>query len=309
MPFLVPAIGFSAMTFIVLEIYNRYDGLPPISSNVDDLKWTFLGLAIILMPINWLIESLKWGKLIDVFQSLSRMQKYQSVFYGVSASILTPNRIGDYGGRLRYIDKDNRLKALHASFVSSFYQTTVTLFFGILGLLIYITSFSNFVLTNGLYPILSVFTLVYLFLLFKMKSTIEWVLNFNWAARQQEAFNWFLGLSRSMLGSIFSLAAIRYFVFLIQYFLVFYFFNSSFNWIELASGIAILYLFTTIIPSGVVTDLIIRGAIGLVIFTPILQDEGTILWSIALIWIINLAIPALIGGILFLLYPFKRHVK
>lgn len=305
----MPAIGFSAMTFIVLEIYNRYDGLPPISVGLDKLKWWYLVFVLFFMPINWLIESIKWGRLIDVFQSLSLKQKYQSVFFGVSASILTPNRIGDYGGRLPYIDKENRIKALHASFVSSFYQTAVTLFFGILGLLIYISSLSKFGLTDSLYPILGVIILVYLFLLFKMKTTIKWVLNFNWASRQQESFNWFLGLRRSMLATIFSWAAFRYVIFLIQYLFVFSFFNSSFMLLELASGIAILYLFTTIIPSGVVTDLIIRGAIGLVIFTPIIQDEGVILWSIALIWIINLAIPALIGGILFLLYPFKNTVK
>ena len=55
------------------------------------------------MLVNWSLEAYKWGALVDRFQSLSFSKKLISVLMGLSIGFLTPNRIGDYAGRLRFI--------------------------------------------------------------------------------------------------------------------------------------------------------------------------------------------------------------
>lgn len=303
---MVPAIGFSAMTFIVMEIYSRYDGLPQISVDFKQLDWLYFIVVLFLMPFNWLVESLKWGKLVDIFQVLTLKEKYLSTFYGVSASILTPNRIGDYGGRLRYIKKGNRLMGVYGTFIASFYQTIVTLFLGGIGLVFYISRFEEIKFSVTLYAIVVLFILGYFLVLIRMKTLIRWIIRFKFFKNYSETFNWLLEIESRKLIHILGLATLRYSIFLLQFFLMFKVFYSGFPLLDLLSGISILYLFTTIIPTGLVTDLIVRGALGLFIFNPIVKDEGIILWSIALIWIINLAIPAFFGGILYVVSPIKR---
>ncbi len=309
LPFLVPAIGFSAMSFIVIEIYNRYDGLPAISSSGDSFNSAYLVFAIALMPLNWLIEAVKWRRLIAKFQVMRLSTSYLSIYCGVAASILTPNRIGDYGGRLRFIKPENRLKAIYATFVASFYQTIVTLFVGISGLLFYLNQFSEVQFKTSYFPLVVCFSIAYLFVLLRMKSLIKWLLSFQFTNSYHASFTWFLSLETKELYITFLMATLRYCVFMVQFILVVNFFQLESPLLLLIAAISILYLFTTIIPSGVITDLIIRGAVALVVFGPIIHDEGIILWSVAIIWLLNLALPALIGGLLLLSYRPNRMVK
>ncbi len=306
MPFLVPAIGFSAMTFIVMEIFERYEGLPQIFVNFKQSNWLYFIVVLLLMPFNWLVESLKWGKLVDIFQVLTLKEKYLSTLYGVSASILTPNRIGDYGGRLRFIRKGNRLMGIYATIIASFYQTIVTLFFGTLGLLYYIFRFEDIKFSEAFYAALVLFIIGYFLLLVRMKSIIRWILRFKFVNNYSDSFSWFLDVESNKVRQVLGLAILRYGIFLLQVLFIFNFFVIGIPVLDLLSGIAILYLFTTIIPSGFVTDLIIRGAAGLLIFNTIVKDEGVILWSITLIWMINLAIPAFFGGILYVVSPINK---
>lgn len=299
---MAPAIGFSAMSFIVIEIINRYDGLPEISGSLDRLSWMYLLGAIVLMPINWFFEALKWRRLILNFQAISLLTAYFSVFCGVAASILTPNRIGDYGGRLRFIQSDHRLKAIYATFVASFYQTIVTLFMGLMGLLFYLNRVKHLEFSISFIPLVAVITIVYLFVLVRMKSLVAWLISFKLASSFRDSFTWFLSLKTDELFASFILATLRYCVFMSQFILVLNFFHVAYPLLSVVAAISILFLFTTIIPSGVITDLIIRGAVALVVLSPIIQDEGVVLWSVTIIWLLNIALPALFGGLLLLKY-------
>lgn len=74
----------------------------------NNLKW--LILACFLIPFNWLAETQKWHQFVSRYQKFSKWQAYKAVLAGVSFSLFTPNRVGEYGGRILFVQRKNQWK-------------------------------------------------------------------------------------------------------------------------------------------------------------------------------------------------------
>jgi hypothetical protein len=94
--------------------------------------------AFILIPINWAFETLKWKELIKEIETLSFWKMYSAILSGVTFSVFTPNRIGEYAGRILFVKAENNWKTVVATLVGSFSQLLVLLSIGILGLSFFI---------------------------------------------------------------------------------------------------------------------------------------------------------------------------
>lgn len=104
-------------------------------------NWPALLLVMLLMGVNWAIEARKWQILVRPFESLSFRKAFYSILAGVSISIITPNRIGEYGGRILYLKNKNRLRGVSVTGVGSLSQFTTTMLFGLLGCLYFMYAF------------------------------------------------------------------------------------------------------------------------------------------------------------------------
>ena len=67
----------------------------------NDVGW--LLLAVLLMPFNWALETEKWRQLTSNFEPISFGKAYKAIFAGVLFSVFTPNRVGEYGGRILWV--------------------------------------------------------------------------------------------------------------------------------------------------------------------------------------------------------------
>lgn len=244
---------------------------------------------------------MKWGILIDQFQKLSFKKKINSVFMGLSVGFLTPNRIGDFAGRLRYIRVENRLESIHASFVASIYQTAVTLLVGSCGFVYWM---NQEVLDSDhlslIYAISGLTILALLVLVFRMKLLILIAMKVKWLSKFSDRFDWFLSIDRKELQKVFALAFLRYLIFLFQYYLIVIAFNVAASPLLIVSSISTIYLLTTIIPTSTFSDILLRGAVSLLIFGVFIASEEVILLITATIWLINIVIPSLMGSVLFI---------
>ena len=102
-----------------------------------------LFLAFILMFVNWSLEALKWKLSVQHVQPVSFAKALKAVFSGVSFSVTTPNRMGEYIGRVLYMNEGNRLKVISLTILGSVSQLIVTMFFGLLALMILKPSILN----------------------------------------------------------------------------------------------------------------------------------------------------------------------
>ena len=97
------------------------------------ILWIFL-----LMIVNWAIESLKWQYLIGKVEKVPFLKSFEAVLSGVSVSVFTPNRVGEWFGRVFILKKVNPWKGVFITMIGSFSQLLTTLVVGAVSLLFYI---------------------------------------------------------------------------------------------------------------------------------------------------------------------------
>ena len=75
--------------------------------------------VVFLMFVNWLFEAIKWKYMIAKIENISILRSLQAVFSGITVSTFTPNRIGEYGGRVFCLEKGYRIKAVFITILCS----------------------------------------------------------------------------------------------------------------------------------------------------------------------------------------------
>ena len=99
--------------------------------------WVYIGAAWLLVAVNWSLEAAKWQTLLRHLVPQSIGTALYSVLRGVALALFTPNRIGEYGGRLWDLPADARWEGLLALLVSNMLQLSVNLLFGLIGFSLY----------------------------------------------------------------------------------------------------------------------------------------------------------------------------
>lgn len=103
-----------AFWFIYSKVNNQQN-LIEFSSLIHSIDssivyWT-IGAVLFLMLFNWFFEVVKWHYLVKEVEPLSIWKSLKSVFCGLTWAIFTPNRIGEYGGRIMLLKPENRVRA------------------------------------------------------------------------------------------------------------------------------------------------------------------------------------------------------
>ena len=228
---------------------------------------------------------------------------------GCSITMLTPNRIGEYGGRILYVEEQNRLKAISLSFLGSLSQLLVTIVMGTTGLFV-LTFFSdnNEVSFTFIPQVLSntllVTSLVLSFFLIMFYLRIGWLIHLMGKARILEKPLKYVKLldqfSGKQLLRILFLSLVRYMAFILQYMLLLSVMEVGIGFMLCFWLLTIFYLVMAVAPTIGFTELPLRATATVEIFK---LYSGNILGIQAAalgIWLINLVLPAIIGSILIL---------
>src|SRR6266498_1083351 len=134
-------LGPLLFIWLSVSIYNQVKHQPDLEISWIKIKQSIqsreiwnLVLVIILMLMNWSMEAMKWKISIQRIQPVSFLKSFRAVLSGISFSVNTPNRIGEYLGRVLYMEEGNRLRAVSLTIVCSMSQLIITLFAGLIGL-------------------------------------------------------------------------------------------------------------------------------------------------------------------------------
>ena len=271
-------------------------------------SWRFW-LSIVLVFFNWGIESIKWHLLVNQVQQFSFVRAVKSVLAGCAVTLLTPNRVGEFGGRILYVKAEHRLKAISLSLVGSVSQLLVTMLMGSLGLLYikYFFPYNNRLL--AFLPELLRDAILYLtvgstLLLLLFYLRLRWlVIILDRFASFKKVVNHIRVLdefSFKQLLQILFLSLVRYIVFVLQYVLLMHVMQ-----VEVAGWLCfclltIYYMVITIIPSLGFVELPVRVTTAWVIFKMYTSNELGIGVASMGIWLINVVLPAMVGSLLLL---------
>lgn len=288
--------GLALLLFISWKISNSL-----LNKEFDDLVFSdnsvgLIVLSFLMMPINWLIETVKWQLLLRRIKRQNFAKTILDILAGISTSLLTPNRIGNFIGRTLNLDKEYRTKALILTIHSNLAQFTASLFFGFIGLSL-INFNPEYVSLVGLKFSALVVIAVGLALYFYPKLIDFNPLSKMYSLQAKQGIELIQKQSVSLKFLILLLSLFRYLVYLIQFYIILSCFDLDLDPAEIVPAIAVVYLITTIIPSFLFGKLFVREVSALFVLTAFGIPTPIILLTVFILWIINLAIPALLGGI------------
>ncbi|MCD6331726.1 MAG: flippase-like domain-containing protein [Bacteroidales bacterium] len=304
-------LSLAALGYVAYRIANfgHWEGVGTrILDSLTSYQLIFLVLPLLLVPVNFGFETLKWGLVIRPLERLSPAKALTGILTGLSMSILTPNRIGDIVTRSFILQPGNRVGSTGLTSVNSLAQTVITLVFGIPAALYYLyrtgeatTAEHHRILLLFGSALITGFGAIWLFM--KLHIAVRWAGRIGFKNQFQKISDALAILQGSFKLRVLTLSTMKYIVYLTQFYLLMRFFGLD---ITIPDGWACLgttYLFLTLVPFPSLGDPGIRGSVTLFLLGPFTADLPGILFASWTIWLINIIIPALIG--LFLLPRIK----
>jgi len=316
-------LGPALFIWLSWSIYNQVSRQPDLVNSWKTIKQSLgssrilnLVLVFFLMIINWSLEAFKWKISVQNVQPVSFLKAFRAILSGVSFSVSTPNRMGEYLGRILYMEEGNRLKAISLTIVSSMSQLIITLLAGLIGLFCIKEEIvrSGFikdvdlsvwlqVLQYGVIMALIILTLLY----FRLSLLINLVNKLRNSDRYAYLIEALKKVDATLLIRLLSFSATRYFVFTLQYFLLFRLFDVHVSWWQSFWSVNVIFLILAIVPTFAIAELGLRGKVSLQLLHIFSKNDLGIGFASLSIWLINLVIPAVIGSLLILSIKIFRN--
>lgn len=267
-------------------------------NGLSSSNWIYLVVCVLLMPINWLVESIKWRTLVLPWKQISPWAAIKAIYAGISVGLVTPARIGEYGGRLLLIQGEDRSKSIPATLVSSVSQNLSNVIGGYLGAMIFCFcyfSVNRFVYIAG--SILGLLAIIVITTLFfnLSKFSFQWFDQWKWGKFLNKQAHVLSHYDRPILQRVLALSHLRYLIYSTQYVLVLYFLGIELSILAAFSGVAVIYLLQSGIPLPPMLSVVARGELAVIIWSVFTANVGGILVATFGLWVINLVIPALLG--------------
>jgi hypothetical protein len=263
----------------------------------------FLVITFFLMLLNWSLESFKWKYLLNGVEDISFYQAVKGVLSGLAIGFITPNRVGEFAGKIAYLNSENRANGAVMSFVGSSSQLLVTIQAGLIA-----TAVSKFESPIDVFvtPITLVSLVIVSLVWFKLNLFLKWISRFEWLEKLNKHTDQLAKVSEEKMIAVYIVSFIRYMVFPLQYFVLFKMLDTSIDFSECLSMTATSYFLLAIVPTYTIAEIGARGSMNLLAFSE-LNAPFAVLSITLLIWIINLIIPALLGAYLIAKFKFEKN--
>jgi hypothetical protein len=292
-----------AFFFIYHRILKNNDNLQEFYNLVIHISYNkvvfTLALIVLLMILNWVLESLKWWHLTRQLYPISVWRAIESVFCGLTWAVFTPNRIGEYGGRVMFLPNRKRIHGVFAMAVGSFGQNVIT---NVLGAGASVWFLYTFIHPNGLLLLaISFFAAVFAGFMLAFYFNIRWMVSLLNSIKFLKKFHRFFDImgkyKAAQLFNIMWFCLARFLVFTFQYYLVIHLLIPQIPLLQMTLIMFVFFFIQSAIPSLDIIDIGVRSSISITLFSYVTDKTIAVVVAVSLIYIINLIIPALLGSI------------
>ncbi|MFZ5552319.1 MAG: lysylphosphatidylglycerol synthase domain-containing protein [Bacteroidota bacterium] len=250
--------------------------------------------------LNWWCEAMKWKNMMENTIHLSPRDSLKAVLSGLAVGFVTPARAGDVVGRWLKLGTENKKPALAVFFYSSLFQTFTTLLAGVIAFILMLYFYydprwewnSAYILFPVVFVIAACVAGYFVFSNFfrdKMKNKTIFGMDkisefISWPLQEKLRF--------------FSWSLFRYVFFCTSFVFVLWQTGVSDDWFYLFLGVSVIYLISFFLPSLIAGKLGVRELVAVLLLGGNPEADLKIIFASLIIWIFNLALPALIGAII-----------
>ncbi len=274
---------------------------------INNANLAIIFLVFLLGILNVYLQYSKWRLTCkEVLGVEAKSKILRSLFYGFSAGIITPLRIGEYFGRgIEFKDK-SMVQVTVATLVDKFFPLMMVAFLGSISSLLFIYFYYEVSIFLVLSLFILIFTFFYMLILLLMNKRFWNSILFskiNSSKRLKpfiEKLKKFENLDRAYFYKMLMISFLFYSCFLIQYALLVVAFSHHFDFMQYLWAGNLIMFAKTIIPPISFGELGIREGAS-VYFISMMGESASVGFNASIfLFIINLLIPALIGVGMFL---------
>ncbi|MDQ8005700.1 MAG: lysylphosphatidylglycerol synthase domain-containing protein [Pedobacter sp.] len=298
-------IKVAVVAFAFWFIYNKLTKHNDLKEFVKLLKaipeqqiWLVLGSVFLLMLFNWGLEAVKWKQLIERVEQISLWRAVESVFCGLTWAVFTPNRLGEYGGRVFFLSPKRRIIGVVAMTVGNIGQLVLTNVFGAIAVCVFVHRFIPLepIIFAAVCGLAAVFALFFLIFYFNIKWLNGLLLSIRFTRKYKKFYSVLARYQKKELLQILLFCLARYAVFTTQYIIMFLWLIPNLSAADIIMLVPILFFVQSTLPSLDLLDIGIRSITALFFFKYITTQNTAVVACIASIWLINIIIPAILGS-------------
>ncbi len=302
---------FIGLGFVLYkQVFTNADvrqALQSLKGNLFQSRGLF-GIVLILTVVNWAFETVKWRKLVNRLDQISFKEAFFGILLGISFSLFTPNRLGEYGGRVLVLKK-NRIAAIVSTLIGSYSQIAVNMTLGGLACIIYLWKY----LHVSLYLVFSVWVIylilaVFLFISYFNLEVVSIVFRkYSIFKKISPYIDVVKKYTSEDLKFLLVISILRYATYCLQFLLLLKVFRAGVQFLDGLVLIPNVFFVQSVLPTMAIFDVSLRGQLALQFISEYAGGELIQIIAASLVlWFINLIIPSLIGGFIALFYKFDK---
>ena len=296
--------------WFIFQKLNNNQNISNFISLADKLSLTDVVMVMVsvfsLMFLNWFLEALKWKFLVGRIEKISTWKAVESVFCGLTWAVFTPNRIGEFGGRVFFLSPRKRIMGVIAMSVGTIGQLLVTNVLGSIALLCFVIQFAalNPFIEFGLGFLVLIFCLFFLLFYFNIRWVYGLLIKINFLKRFKRFIIIFSSYNYPDILRVLIYSLSRYLIYTTQYLLIIHFLVPEIKALDMVMILFVFYFIQSALPSFDLLDIGVRASIATYLFAFVTKQEIAIMAAFASIWMINLIIPAIFGSVFVLKLKF-----
>lgn len=267
---------------------------------------------VLLMLVNWVTEACKWKYITrELHASMTTWQAIEAVFCGLTWAVFTPNRIGEYGGRVMFLPNRKRIHGVFAMAVGSFGQNVITNTLGLIALIWFTFTYLHINIVISLSLSLAAVSFIILLLIFYFN--IGWLVTLLNRIKFLRKYHRFFDIMDRYhtheLLNIMLFCVVRFFVFSFQYYLVIHLLMPEVPVFQMMMMVFILFFVQSALPSLDLFDIVVRNYTATTFFVYITNQNLAVMAAVSSIWFINLIVPAILGSVFVLKLRFFERAS
>ena len=257
-----------------------------------------MGGVCLLMLLNWGLEAIKWKRLIARIEQISLWRAVESVFCGLTWAVFTPNRLGEYGGRVFFLSPKRRIIGVVAMAVGNIGQMVLTNVFGAIAICIFIYRFVplDYRLFYSVVALAAMFCVFFVVFYFNIRWLNGILLSMRFTRKYKKFYSVLARYKKKELLKILFFCLARYVVFSSQYFILFFWLIPEIHPLDILMMVSILFFVQSTLPSLDLFDIGVRSVTASYFFSFVTGHQVAVIACTASIWLINIIIPAILGS-------------
>ena len=187
-----------------------------------------------IMLLQWLLEARKWQVMLSPGYPIKLPEAFRMILSGIALSIATPNRMGEFAGRVMHLPSGQRLQGSALTVIGNFAQLIVTCIAGSIALCMEWQDQHLYPTGTGVQAVQTLLlwttplTIIFFMLLyFKAGLVFNWILSLRMLGKFRDKLGVLATIPNNILLKVLLLSSLRFVFFILQYWLLFKLTNTG----------------------------------------------------------------------------------